>query len=84
MECQSEFYLHHPKGNMMCTDFRRSFCRRGSKCKMGRSEVDREIGFINNRNEKVTKDFGEVKEVNSFEGNWEVTVGIARNGPRSW
>lgn len=37
---------------------------------MGHSEVDREIEFINRRRLTVQKAFGEVQEVNSFEGEW--------------
>ena len=74
------FYLQHPHGERMCFDFRRSFCRRGTKCNMHHSEVDRELRFIEERQttvEKslkrvtlVEKDEKEIKgEINSFE-NW--------------
>ena len=65
---EDAFYLQHPKGGMMCSDFKRSFCRRGARCNMGHSEVDREIGFIKRRNDVVVKTFGKVQEINSFEG----------------
>lgn len=66
------FYLNHPKDQMRCNDFVRSFCRRGSKCRMIHSEVDREIKFIEKRNEEVekvtkrTKLVENVGEINSF------------------
>lgn len=65
----NEFYLQHPKGGRMCADFRRSYCHRGAKCKMGHSELDREIHFIESRNTEVEKLTGKKQEINSFEEN---------------
>lgn len=70
----TKFYLNSPHGGMMCLDFKRSFCRRGSKCKMGHSELDRELGFIEKRyvdvkkaTENVRLAEKEEKEINSFD-----------------
>ena len=63
----NEFYLQHPKSGRMCADFRRSYCHRGAKCRMGHSELDREIHFIESRNTEVEKLTGKKQEINSFE-----------------
>ena len=68
---EEDFYLHHPKGVMMCSDFKRAFCRRGVKCKMVHSEVDREVGFFEARNRKMEQaDDSVKKEINSFEADF--------------
>ena len=68
------FYLQHPHGEMMCADFKRSYCKRGAKCHMGHSEVDREVDFIYRRCWKMEQQAKKVvlvekkQEINSFEG----------------
>ena len=69
-----DFYLHNPHGNMMCADFRRSYCGRGAKCKMGHSELDRERNILETRYYEVKRSLEKVKlveaekqEINSFE-----------------
>ena len=66
---QEDFYLHHPKEVMICSDFKRAFCRRGIKCRMKHSEVDREVGIFEARNREVEGRFGDAvkEEINSFE-----------------
>eukprot|EP00438_Fugacium_kawagutii_P020301 Skav211651 [mRNA] locus=scaffold1290:310270:312795:- [translate_table: standard] len=75
-EEKEKFYLQNPRGEMMCEDFKRAYCNRGAKCKMGHSEVDREMHFIEERRRKnetsmkklVLKPKQEKKEeeINSF------------------
>ena len=82
---EGAFYLRHPKDEMRCKDFTRSFCNRGAKCTMRHSELDREIGFLDQRHELMMKHKSRVKlvpradvkeepaEVNSFSSEpWTV------------
>ncbi len=78
-KAEEDFYLNHPRGTMMCSDFKRSFCRRGVKCKMMHSEVDREVGFFEARNRKMEKQSEDSvkQEINSFEANHEGWKNVA-------
>lgn len=68
-----EFYLRHPKDETRCKDFVRAFCRRGARCEMKHSEVDREVGLVETRLEKNAKSSKRITlkpavkgEINSF------------------
>ena len=79
IEYGGRFYLLNPKAGPRCEDFRRSYCKRGAKCKFDHSETDRELKFIEDRHARMEKaskrvrlkpkvpESEEVTEINSYE-----------------
>ena len=68
---EEAFYLHNPKGEMMCEAFRRSHCVRENKCSMLHSEVDREYYLVEQRHTQMEQSdkkvkLVEAKQINSF------------------
>eukprot|EP00438_Fugacium_kawagutii_P000480 Skav216940 [mRNA] locus=scaffold3396:50058:57739:+ [translate_table: standard] len=72
-QAEGAFYLNYPQGEQMCLHFKKSFCRKGAECDLVHSDVDREFGYIEERQRVRESSAKKIKlveakpEINSFE-----------------